>query len=223
MPDAIIHINNTEIKTRSGDNLLWTALDNGFYIPNLCSIRTATSQIASCRLCFVEIKGLKSPVTSCTQTVYDGMEVHLDTEGVKRIRRTALELLLSHHHLDCTNCVKNKKCELQNIAIKLKIPLKLKKFKRIERELPVDNSHPLFYYDPNKCILCGKCIYICNRNGIGVLNFSKRGIDTVVSTFYNIPLESTLCDSCMECVRICPVAALVEKESSKISPANVNR
>jgi formate dehydrogenase major subunit/NADH-quinone oxidoreductase subunit G len=211
MPDVIIHINNTEVKTKSGNNLLWTALDNGFYIPNLCSINTAKTQIASCRLCFVEIKGIKSPVTSCTQTVFDGMEVQLDTEKVKRIRHTALELLLSHHHLDCANCIKNKKCELQNLAINLKIPLKVKRFKHIERDLPIDSSHPSFYYDPNKCILCGKCIQACYEKGEGSLNFSKRGIDTVVSTFYNDPLDSILCNNCLECVEVCPVASLVAK------------
>jgi bidirectional [NiFe] hydrogenase diaphorase subunit len=211
MPDAIIHINNIEIKTKSGNNLLWTALDNGFYIPNLCAINMAKTPIASCRLCFVEIKGIKSPVTSCTQAVYDGMEVQLDTDRVKRIRHTALELLLSHHHLDCANCIKNKNCELQNIAIKLKIPLKTRRFKHIERDLPVDNSHPSFYYDPNRCILCGKCINACYEKGEGSLNFSKRGIDTVVSTFYNDALDSILCNNCLECVKVCPVASLVAK------------
>jgi bidirectional [NiFe] hydrogenase diaphorase subunit len=211
MTEVTILINNTEIKAKSGTNLLWVALDNGFYIPNLCSIKESKKQIASCRLCFVEVKGMKSPVTSCTQTVYDGMEVQLDTIKVKRIRRTALELLLSHHHLDCANCIKNKKCELQNIAIKLKVPLKLKRFRQIVRELPLDTSHPLFYYDPNKCILCGKCIYACYEKGEGILNFSGRGINTKVSTFYNIPLSATICNSCLECVRVCPVASLVEK------------
>jgi bidirectional [NiFe] hydrogenase diaphorase subunit len=211
MSEIVIRINNTEIKAKSGANLLWTALDNGFYIPNLCSIKSAKNQIAACRLCFVEIEGMKSPVTSCTQRVYDGMNVKLDTDRVKRIRRTALELIISHHHLDCANCVKNKHCELQNVAIKLKVPLKVKRFRKISLELPIDTSHALFYYDPNKCILCGKCIYICREKGEGVLNFSNRGINTVVSTFYNIPLAETTCNNCLECVKICPVASLVAK------------
>jgi formate dehydrogenase major subunit/NADH-quinone oxidoreductase subunit G len=206
-----LKINNTEIKARAGANLLWTAIDNGFYIPNLCSIRGETTSMASCRLCFVEIKDIKYPVTSCTQKVYDGMEVLLDTPKVNRLRRTAFELLLSNHYLDCKNCKKNGNCELQNIAGKLKLPLKFKRFKQIDCLSPIDISHPLFIHDPNKCVLCGKCVYICYKNGMGILNFSKRGINTKVSTFYETSLAESGCNDCLECVEICPVASLVMK------------
>ena len=117
-------INGTEVITKNGTNLLWAALDNGFYIPNLCAMRDTTLANASCRLCYVEIEGENKPLTSCTVKVKDGMAVKLDTDKVKRIRNTAFELLLSHHHLDCTHCLKNRNCELQRIAAKLKIKLK---------------------------------------------------------------------------------------------------
>lgn len=204
-------INNTEIKAKDGSNLLWTALDNGFYIPNLCSIKGYNWTNASCRLCFVEIKGFDSPLTSCTQSVHDGMQVYLNTSKVQRLRSTALELLLSHHNLNCINCKRNGNCELQNIAHHLKMPLKLKTLRPIERTLPVDISHPLFIYDPNRCVLCGKCIEVCYRNGKGLLNFSNRGINTIMSTFYNTPLSQSGCDNCLECVKICPVASLLLK------------
>ena len=88
-----LSIDGIEIKAKQGANLLWTALDNGFYIPNLCAVREVTSPFASCRLCFVEIEGREAPVTACTETVKDGMVVHLNTARVDRLRNTAFELL----------------------------------------------------------------------------------------------------------------------------------
>jgi bidirectional [NiFe] hydrogenase diaphorase subunit len=208
---ATVVIDGQEIKAKEGENLLWTALDNDFYIPNLCSLRGFTPSTASCRLCFVEIEGKNVPVTSCTEKIKDGMVVYLNTEGVKRIRNTAFRLLLSNHTIDCAHCDKNGKCELQNIAAKLGLKLKHEKLRKIPRDLPVDSSHALFYYDPNKCVLCSRCIRVCQKNGAGVLDFAFRGISTIVSTFNGIPLAESNCNSCLECVAVCPVGSLVVK------------
>ena len=213
-------IDGIEIKAKKGTNLLWAALDNGFYIPNLCAMRGVNPPMTSCRLCFVEIEGRNAPVTSCSEIVSDGMVVHLNTPKVKRIRNTAFELLLSHHHLDCAKCAKNRNCELQNIASNLGLKLKLKRFRRIPRELPVDSSHALFYYDPNKCVLCGKCVWICHEKGTGTLDFAFRGINTIVSTFAGIPLGEAECNSCLACVAVCPVGALVAKPGVSLDEAN---
>jgi bidirectional [NiFe] hydrogenase diaphorase subunit len=206
-----LFIDNYEIKAKKGSNLLWVALDNGFYIPNLCALRNFEPAPASCRLCFVEIEGSSSPVPSCTVSINEKMIVHLNTEKVKRIRNTAFELLLSHHFLDCTGCKKNKNCELQNIAVKLKLKFKLTKFRQIERSLPLDTSHPLFDYNPNKCVLCGRCIEVCKRNGTGALDFAFRGINTIVSTFNGIPLSEACTTGCLACVEVCPVGSLLIK------------
>ncbi|HJX03404.1 MAG TPA: 4Fe-4S binding protein, partial [Dehalococcoidia bacterium] len=109
------------------------------------------------------------------------------------------------------HCPKNGHCELQNIAARLRIKLKLTNARKLPMELPVDRSHALFYYDPNKCVLCGKCIWICRQNGKGILDFSFKGIDTMVSTFAGLPLAETECNGCLACVTVCPVAALVKK------------
>jgi len=139
------------------------------------------------------------------------MVIKLNTPRVKRLRNAAFELLLTHHHLDCRNCAKNRKCELQNIASQLGLKLKPKRLRHIPRELPIDSSHTLFTYDPNKCILCGKCVWVCHEQGSGILDFAFRGIDTVVSTFSGIPLAEAGCTSCLACVAVCPVGALVTK------------
>ena len=209
-------IDGVEVKAEQGANLLWAALDNGFYIPNLCAVREVDPPFASCRLCFVEIEGRNAPVTACTETVSDSMVVRLNTPRVQRLRNTAFELLLSHHHLDCRNCAKNRNCELQNIASRLGLKLRLKRFRPIPRELPVDSSHPLFTYDPNKCVMCGKCVWVCHEQGTGILDFAFRGIDTMVSTMAGIPLAEAGCNSCLACVTVCPVGALVAKPGVSI-------
>ena len=205
-------IDGVRIRAPKGQKILWAALDNGIYIPNLCAIREADLPFGACRLCFVEIEGRKAPVAACTEPVAKGMVVHTDTPWVSRLRRTAFELLISHHHVDCRNCAKNRNCELQRIASRLRLKLKVKRFRPIPRSLPIDSSHPLFIYDPNKCVLCGKCVWVCSERGTGTLDFAFRAIHTVVSTFADVPLAEADCDSCMECVAICPVGALVPKE-----------
>ena len=209
-------IDGVEVKAEQGANLLWAALDNGFYIPNLCAVREVDPPFASCRLCFVEIEGRNAPVTACTETVSDSMVVRLNTPRVQRLRNTAFELLLSHHHLDCRNCAKNRNCELQNIASRLGLKLRLKRFRPIPRELPVDSSHPLFTYDPNKCVMCGKCVWVCHEQGTGILDFAFRGIDTIVTTLAGMPLAEAGCNSCLACVAVCPVGALVAKPGVSI-------
>jgi bidirectional [NiFe] hydrogenase diaphorase subunit len=212
-------IDGVEVKARKGEKLLWAVLDNGFYIPNLCAIRRADPPLASCRLCFVEIEGREAPLTACTEPVSDGMVVHLNTPKVNRLRNTAFELLLSHQKLDCRNCAKNGNCELQSIASRLGLKLKLKRLRRIPRDLPVDSSHPLFTYDPNKCVLCGKCVWVCHEQGTGILDFAFRGIETKVSTIGGIPLAEAGCDSCLACVAVCPVGALVAKPGVSVEEA----
>ena len=208
-------IDSKQIKVNEGERVLWAALDNGIYIPNLCAIREADPPFGGCRLCFVEIEGKQSPVTACSEVVEEGMVVHTRTPRVDRLRRTAFELLLSHHHLDCRNCAKNRNCELQNIASRLGFKMKLQRFRPIPRSLPVDSSHPLFVYDPNKCVLCGKCVHVCHKTGGGDIHFAFRGINTVISTFDGVPMADSVCTSCMECVEVCPVGALVAKNSKE--------
>jgi len=212
-------IDGVQVKAKEGEKLLWAALDNGFYIPNLCAIRQSDSPLTSCRLCFVEIEGRGAPITACTEPIKDGMVVHLNTPRVQRLRNTAFELLLSRQTIDCRNCVKSGNCELQNIASSLGLKLKLKKFRQLTRDLPVDSSHPLFTYDPNKCVLCGKCVWVCHEQGTGILDFAFKGIDTRVSTIDGIPLAEAGCNSCLACVAVCPVGALVAKPGVSVEEA----
>jgi len=206
-------IDGIQVKARQGERILWAALDAGIYIPNLCAIQEVNPLLAGCRLCFVEIEGRPDLVTACTEPVAEGLVVKTSTPRVNRLRRTAFEFLISHHPVDCGNCAKNRNCELQKIASHLRLKLKPKRLPTIPRSLPLDSSHPLFIYDPNKCVLCGKCVWACGKWGTGELKFAFRGIDTVVSTFGNVPLIKSSCNSCVQCVAVCPVGALVPKEA----------
>lgn len=206
-------IDDKEINVNSGEKILWTALDNGIYIPNLCAIREQEPPFGGCRLCFVEVKidGRKKLVTSCSEPVKDGMKVYTNTKRVNKLRKTAFELIMTDHYIDCPNCGKRKSCELLKIAGYLKVKVEPKRLRKLERNLPIDSSHPLFIYNPNKCVKCRKCIFVCNKIGEPVFNFANKGIDITISTFDNIPLSETKCNSCLECVKVCPTGALQEK------------
>jgi formate dehydrogenase major subunit/NADH-quinone oxidoreductase subunit G len=214
-----IIIEGKELRVKSDANLLRAALDNGFFIPNLCSIKDKPRPYASCRLCFVEIAGRPDPVTACTEKAQDGMVIHLHTPRTARLRRAAFDLLLSNHRLDCAHCVKNRNCELQRIAVaehfKLRGGLP---FLLVTR--PPDVSHPLINFDRDKCVLCGRCVWVCRNQGRFVLDFAYRGIKTTISTFAGIPLSETDCDSCLACTSVCPVGALYVKSLLPGAPAN---
>jgi formate dehydrogenase major subunit/NADH-quinone oxidoreductase subunit G len=218
MNEISLTIDGTRIKTRAGETILWAALDNGIYIPNLCAIREKGEPSASCRLCFVEVESEEEPVPACTQPVKDGMVVHTRGKDGLRLARTSAELLLSNHPVDCGHCLKNRSCKLQRIAKHLGIKLKVKRFRKLERNLPIDDSCPLFTYDPNKCVLCGRCVWVCREKlGIGVLGFTRRGFKRMVSTFENKPLVESRCTQCCECVKVCPVGSLTFKNKDSQS------
>ena len=214
MKTVSLTIDDQRIKAREGNKVLWVALDNGIYIPNLCVIREAWLPPASCRLCFVEVEGKDSPVTACTEVVEEGMMVNTRGPKALRLARTAFELLIASHPVDCAHCSSKGFCELLKIAAHLKIKLKTKRLRKLPRELPVDSSNPLFVYDPNKCVLCGRCVWVCReRLGIGDIGFAHRGFQRVVTTFADEPMAKARCPECGECVTVCPVGALYFKDS----------
>lgn len=206
-------IDDRRIKARPGEKLLRVALDNDIYIPHLCAIREEERPNASCRLCFVEIEGMVHPVTSCTQTVKEGMVVQTRSPRVDRLVKTAFELLLSDHNLNCRMCPANKNCALQTIARERGIKLRQKRFKPIEREYSVDESPDEFAFDRGRCVLCGRCVWADREEAkTGAIGFTRRGIKRVVTTFRDVPLAESICTQCKLCVEACPVGALYYKK-----------
>lgn len=213
MKNVSLTIDGKEITATEGENLLWVALENGIYIPNLCALRDKAEPAAACRLCFVEIAGREEPVTACTEAVSDGMVVHTRGTRALGLARTGFELLMASHPVDCARCPANRACELQKIAHHLGCRLKTRRFKELLRGLPVDDSPLLFTYDPNKCVLCGRCIWVCQQHRkTAVIGFAHRGFERVVTTFADEPIGRERCQECAECVSVCPSGALSFKD-----------
>jgi formate dehydrogenase major subunit/NADH-quinone oxidoreductase subunit G len=156
----------------------------------------------------VEIRGAKGPVAACTVEVADGMIVNTKGEKALALARAGFDLLMASHALDCANCQANGRCELQKIAKILKCRLKPKKLRLLLRNLSIDDSNPLFTNDPNKCVLCGRCVWECKKQKEkAVLGFAHRGFDRVLTTFGDEPIGER-CLDCAACVKVCPTGAL---------------
>lgn len=204
-------IDGKEIRASRGKSVLWSALENGIYIPNLCAIRGAEPPSASCRLCFVGVRGYRQPVTACTEPVREGMVVDTRRPDALRLARSGFDLIMASHPIDCARCAVNGSCELQEIAHHLGVSLKTRRLRKLLRGLPVDSTSPLFVYDPNKCVLCGRCVWACRHEGIEAIGFVRRGFARMVSTFGDGPIGESGCRNCGKCVAVCPAGALTFK------------
>jgi bidirectional [NiFe] hydrogenase diaphorase subunit len=217
MKTVSLTIDGKKITAPAGEKVLWAALNNGIYIPNLCALTDMPEPFAACRLCFVEIEGKEEPATACTELVAEGMVVNTRGSKALRLVRTAFQLIMSTHPVDCANCAVNGSCELQKIAAHINIKLKTRRFKKLIRKLPIDQSSPTFNYDPNKCVLCGRCVWICReRLGIGAFGFAHRGFERTLTTFGDKPIGKSKCRDCRECVTACPSGALTFKDKQSV-------
>ena len=213
MSVVTLTIDDRTVTAPAGTSVLFAALENGIYVPNLCALRQDESAAASCRLCWVSIEGEKEPVPACARIVEDGMVVDTRTEAARSLARSAFDLLMASHDLDCRNCPANGRCELQKIAAHLRRPLKPKTLRPFIKGLPADDSNPLFTYTPDRCVLCGRCVRTCRREGKqAVLGFAHRGFDRRLTTFADEPVGDR-CLDCIACVETCPTGALALKES----------
>ncbi len=200
-------IDGREVEARRGMTVLEVAEAAGIYIPTLCA-DSDLEPYGACRLCVVEIEGMRGLPTACTTPATDGMVVHTETPAANQVRRTAVELLIADHPSDCLTCPKNQRCELQKVAAYLGITQQ--PYRQATRLLPVETSNPFFNLDHNYCILCGKCVRACDEiRGAGAIALTFRGYATKVDFFG----DGWLCQSCGECVDHCPVAALIPKDT----------
>jgi len=229
-------IDGKQIQAKEGKRILEAALENDIYIPNLCAIKDIELPFGACRLCFVEIEGRKGMVTSCTEPVKEGMVVRTITDEITKMRRAVLEFILARHPHECLTChrretcgpmdvclksvsvdyrcvicPKNKRCDLQKVVDyvgleSVDVPYQY-------RNLPIE-SDPLIARDYNLCILCGKCVRVCQEErGVGAIAFIDRGKDVMVGTLFGRSLEDAGCQFCGACVDVCPVGALTERKS----------
>jgi len=204
-----IYVDDMTIKTNPGANLLQVCLENGIYIPNLCFLPEDGLPVASCRLCLVELGGMKSPVPSCTVDVTEGLEVRTGTDRVRNLQRSALRLLLSNHKVACADCIANKRCQLQHIAGFLKMGLNRGNLACLVDESQKEEYHPFLKHYPDRCVLCGRCVRVCTRlSGRPDFFFAGRGLASRISFFGAEKTAADECRSCKACAAACPVGAL---------------
>lgn len=204
-----LKIDDREIKAPEGTNLIDAAELAGIHIPNLCYLK-GLKGIGACRLCLVEIEGMKAPMIACTTKAKEGMVVNTKTEKVQEIRKFVIDLILSMHPLDCMTCTKAGVCNLQQYAYDFEI--KESSFLRKKFGYPTDEANPFIKRDPEYCVLCGRCVRVCKDQGTNVLEFMGRGVGSKVTTANDKPLQESNCTFCGSCVDACPVNALLEAD-----------
>ncbi|MTI70429.1 MAG: 2Fe-2S iron-sulfur cluster binding domain-containing protein [Firmicutes bacterium] len=210
MSKVTVIIDNQEVQVPADYTVLQAARSNNVHIPTLCYLE-GINEVGACRMCLVEVEGARGLQTSCTLKVSDGMVVKTNTKKVREARKATLELLLSDHDRECLTCDRNRNCELQTLAEELGIKdVAFEGEKNVNYE---DTSSPSIVRDPNKCILCGRCVGVCNDvQKVGVLGFTNRGFDTVVGPAFDKKMDEIPCINCGQCIAACPVGALKEKE-----------
>ncbi|MGD8401217.1 MAG: 2Fe-2S iron-sulfur cluster-binding protein [Bacillota bacterium] len=207
-------INGQKVTALKGQNLLTVCQDNKIALPHLCYHDDLT-EYGACRLCLVKIKGRKDLTAACCTPVQAGMEVSTDDEELNTCRRIILELLMASGHHNCLTCAKGvptpmASCELQSLIRQAGIANS--RYEENTNLKPEDDSSPVIYYDPNKCILCGRCVRACQEiSGLSNLGFVNRGDQTVVAAGLNTEINQSACAACMACVNVCPTGALNEK------------
>ncbi len=204
-----LKIDGREVQVPEGTNLIDAAATAGIHIPNLCYLK-GMKGIGACRLCLVEIEGMKAPLIACTTKVREGMSVATNTEKVQEVRRFVIDLILSMHPLDCMTCTKAGVCNLQQYAYDFE--LKESTFTRKRFGYSTDEANPFIKRDPDYCILCGRCVRVCRAQGTNVIDFNGRGVGSRVVTANDKPLQESSCTFCGSCVDVCPVNALLESD-----------
>lgn len=206
-------INNIPVEVPKGTKIMQAAKTLGIDIPHLCYHEDQRIK-AHCRLCSVEVTGKRRLLAACSTEVWEGMDVHTDTEIVRDTQVSILQLMLANHHKDCLSCPRNQNCDLQRLCSRfniLKSPLP-----SVVKDEPRIETNPSIVRDPSKCIRCGRCIRACKDvQGIAALTYAGRSNDIVVTTAFNKPMEKTDCVLCGQCSLVCPTGAIVEKDDTQ--------
>ena len=206
-----IQVNNKKIKAEKGETILSALSRNGIIIPTLCRMQDFTPT-GACRMCVVEVEGYDRLVTACSQPVEEWMKIKTHSPRVINARKTIVELLLSNHPDDCLYCDLNMKCELQRLAEELNIRERRIRSRKIKPKL--DQSGPAIVRELSKCILCGRCVRVCEEVITATsIDFINKGRLTHVGTAMDRDLNFSSCINCGQCLQVCPTAALHEKHS----------
>ena len=205
-----LKIDGRDFSARPDETILDVARQNKIFIPRLCELE-GLSTVGACRLCLVEVKGSNKLLPACVTRVEEGMEVTSNSERLANYRRMIIELLFTERNHICSVCVSNGHCDLQHLAQKLGLTHVHFPYRYPKAE--VDASHERFVIDHNRCILCTRCVRVCDEiEGAHTWDVMGRGIDSKVVTDLCEPWGSSdTCTGCGKCVHVCPTGALFEK------------
>ena len=213
-------IDGRNIEVPEGTTILQAAAKLNIDIPTLCYLKEI-NEIGDCRMCLVEVEGKRGFATSCIQKVEEGMVVHTKIPEVLEARKTMLDLILSNHHQDCDNCVRKENCELQDLIKQFDKEKTV--YEGTKNIYEIDDKSPSIVRDPNKCILCRRCVSMCNKvQKIGAIGVTERGFNSCVSTAGHNSLNDVNCTFCGQCIEVCPTGALREKDSTQIVWDKIN-
>jgi NADH-quinone oxidoreductase subunit G/NADP-reducing hydrogenase subunit HndD len=207
-------INNKQIQTEDGTTIFEAAKQNNILIPHFCYFENV-HQIGACRICVVEVKGAKTLMASCVTEVKEGMVVYTNSEKVRRVRKVLYELMLSDHPKNCLGCLRNQNCELQDLGTLIQVDEF--KYEGVKSKELIDSSSPSIIRDSSKCILCRRCVTVCNEiQAVGLMNPHHRGFATFIGPTEDEMLGESICTNCGQCVLVCPVGALKENDSTQM-------
>lgn len=214
MSEINLKINGMDVTAPAGSTILEAARIAGIEIPTLCFLKDI-NEIGACRICVVEVKGARSLVAACVYPISEGMEVKTNSPLVVESRKKTLELILSNHERKCLSCVRSGNCELQKLCRDYGIEDE-GRYDGHKIKYEIDDSAPHMIRDNNKCILCRRCVAVCEKTqGIGVIGANERGFKTHISSAFEMGLGATSCVSCGQCIAVCPVGAIYEKDNTK--------
>ncbi len=214
MADVNIKINGRDFTVPAGSTILEAARLAGIEIPTLCFLKEI-NEIGACRICVVKVKGARSLVAACVFPVNEGMEIYTNTPDVIEARRTTLKLILSNHKKECLSCVRSGSCELQKLCHDYGIDTETA-FAGAKTSYDIDASASHMYRDNEKCILCRRCVAVCEKNqGVGVIGANARGFDTHIGCAFEMPLGDVSCISCGQCITVCPTGAIAERDDTQ--------
>lgn len=208
-----VTIDGIKVQVPAGSTILDAAQKAGVDIPTLCYLKDI-NVVGVCRVCVVEVEGAKSLQAACVTPASDGMVVRANTPAVREARKTVLELIISNHPYECLTCQRSGNCELQAMADRFNI--RGIEYEGEKSEFPQDYSSPSIIRDPNKCILCRRCVSVCQEvQSVNALAPNDRGFNTVVGPAFEDPIMQAVCTNCGQCVLVCPVGALVERDATE--------
>lgn len=204
-----IRINNKTVQAENGETILDVLNRNGVKVPTLCHMKDM-APTGSCRMCVVENENNGKLIPSCSYPAEEGMTIQTHSPRVVESRKMIVEMLLSNHPDDCLYCVRSGNCELQKWSRELHVTER--RIRGVKNNFKVDRSSPSIVRDPDKCILCGRCIRVCEEvMGVSAIEFINRGSKSEVGTTFNMGLNTSGCVNCGQCIMVCPTGALTEK------------